>query len=113
MVSKITNLLYHCRLTDVCTGYKLFRANSLKSIKTEKNGFEFDVEVTVKLLKNGRKIIEVPISYKPRLFSQGNKISFMDGLKDIMLLTRYRFSRTNPALIKNSRPLSKIKARYS
>lgn len=113
LLSKLTNLFYHGRLTDVCTGYKLFRANVLKSIKTENNGFEFDVEITVKLLQSGKKIVEVPISYNPRSFSLGKKTSFIDGLKDIMLLTRYRFRQDEAVLMENSRPLSKIKARDS
>lgn len=112
LLSKLTNLLYKSNLTDICTGYKLFWKRTLSLLTIERDDFSFDVEITVKLLKSGRKIVEVPISYNPRKFSQGKKISFIDGLKDIMLLTRYKFGRES-ALMENSRPLSKIKAKYS
>lgn len=80
-LTSITNLLYSSRLTDLYTGYKLFETKLLRSLKLESKGFEFEAEVTTKILKKGIKIVEVPISYCPRTFAEGKKI----GLKDAII----------------------------
>ncbi len=92
LISVVTNLLYQTKLTDVETGYKVFAAPLLKSIKLEQDGFAFEVEVTAKILKRGIKIIELPITYAPRQFSEGKKINWADGVEALWLLIKYRFS---------------------
>ena len=91
LISMVTSLLYHTELTDVETGYKVFDASVLKPLKLEQNDFAFEVEVTAKLLRQGVKIIERPISYAPRQFYQGKKINWTDGVKALWLLVKYRF----------------------
>lgn len=87
----LTNLLFGSRLTDINTGYKLFRTDFLKSLNLKSNGFEFCEEVTCKILKRGGLIKEVPISYRPRTFKEGKKISFKDGLIGIWTIIKNRF----------------------
>lgn len=90
-LSKLTNFLYGTNITDESTGYKVFRTKILKSLNLKCNGFEFCPEVTAKLLRHGYKIKEVPISYHPRGFDEGKKIGWVDGVKAVFTLLKYRF----------------------
>ena len=80
VLTKLINILYDARLTDVYTGYKLFRTSPLKHLDLSSSGFEIEAELTLKALKNGYQIIEVPIDYFPRSFAQGKKIGIWDWL---------------------------------
>ena len=91
LLSKLANLLYGLSITDESTGYKVFETQALKSLRLKHDGFDFCSEVTAKLAKAGHKIYEVPISYKPRGFSEGKKIRSKDGLIAIWTLLKYRF----------------------
>jgi len=86
----VGNLLYGTRLTDLYTCYKVFRSEVIKPLNLQCKGFEFCPEVTAKISKNGYNILEVPISYKPRAFSQGKKIRWYDGFIGLWTLIRYR-----------------------
>ncbi len=92
-LSWLTTLLYGARITDVSTGYKAFLASRLKSLGLRCRGFEFCPEVTAKLLRRGVRILEVPISYTPRTFTEGKKIRWHDGFRAIWVLFRHRLSR--------------------
>ena len=85
-----TNILYGSRLTDMATAYKLVRADIMKSLNLRCVGFEFDPEITSKLLRLGHAIMEVPISYQPRSTAEGKKISWRDGVKFLYYITKYR-----------------------
>lgn len=84
------NRLYHTHLTDAFTGYKLFRTNILKQITSIHSDFAFNVDITTKILKHGIAIHEVPISYTPRSFSEGKKISPWIGVKDVFIIVKNR-----------------------
>lgn len=84
-------LLYFYKITDEPTGYKVFKADLLKSIKINANRFDWEPEITAKILKRGIKIYEVPISYTPRSFEEGKKIGWKDGFQAIWTLIKYRF----------------------
>lgn len=86
----VTNTLYRTKLTDMNTCYKVFDAQVIKSVPLNCRGFEFCPEVTAKVAKRGYPIVEVPISYEPRSFSQGKKIRWHDGLVGLWTLIRYR-----------------------
>ncbi|MDT8286140.1 MAG: glycosyltransferase family 2 protein [Elusimicrobiales bacterium] len=88
----LTNLLYGARMTDVLTCYKVFRLEAVKGMEFECRGFDFDTELTVKLLKRGVKITEVPISYSPRTYGDGKKINWKDGFKSVYAVAKNRFS---------------------
>lgn len=83
LLTRLMNLLFRSRLTDINTGYKLFRTDILKSLNLQSRGFEFCEEVTAKLLKQKYVIKETPISYAPRTFKEGKKITSWDGLVGI------------------------------
>ncbi|MDP3764137.1 MAG: glycosyltransferase family 2 protein [bacterium] len=87
----LVNLFFGTKLTDVYTCYKLFPVEVIKKINITSTGFELEMELTVKTLKMGYKIKEVPIHYYPRKFNEGKKIRARDGLKGIWTLLKYRF----------------------
>jgi len=89
LITWTTNFLYGSNLTDEPTCYKCFNAKLFKSIKIDSHGFEWEPEITAKIIKKGIKIKEVPISYFPR--KKGKKIKYRDGLKAIWTLIKYRF----------------------
>src|SRR5207247_11273093 len=76
----LTNVLFMSRLTDMETGYKVFRREVLTRIRLRCVGFDFEPELTAKLLLSGYRIEEVPISYMPRRVDEGKKIRWVDRL---------------------------------
>lgn len=78
------NVLCRSRLTDVTTGHKAFRRSVFDGVDLSAEGFEIEIEITVKLLKRGLRIKEIPIKYVPRTFAQGKKINWRDGIKSII-----------------------------
>ncbi len=88
----ITNLLYNVSMTDVLTCHKVFKKSVLENIKLKCNGFDFDTEIVLKILKKGIKIREIPIKYSPRTLGEGKKIRWKDGFISIWTLIKYRFS---------------------
>ena len=85
------NWLYGRRLTDLTTGYKAFRLETLRSIPLSCRGFEFCPEVTAKLARRGVPIVEVPISYRPRSMEEGKKIRWRDGVRAVGTLMSLRW----------------------
>lgn len=91
LLSLMSNVLYGFNITDEPTCYKLFKADIIKSIKINGDGFEWEPEVTAKLGKKGIDIHEVPIDYYSRTIKEGKKIKWIDGVKAIWTLIKYRF----------------------
>ena len=87
----ISNFLNNQKLTDAHTCYKVFKSELFKKINLEEKGFSFCPEVTTKVSLMNEKIIEIPISYKGRTYSEGKKINFMDGIIALKTLIKYRF----------------------
>ncbi len=87
----ITNILYNTTLTDMETCYKAFRADVIKPIRIRSNRFDFEPEITAKVLKQKVRLFEAPISYCGRDFHEGKKITWRDGLTAIWTLLKYRF----------------------
>ena len=90
LLTWLTNLLYFSALTDMETGYKVFRREVLQRIRLRAVGFDFEPELTAKLLLAGYRIVEVPISYNPRRRDEGKKIRWVDGLDAAYVLIKYR-----------------------
>ena len=90
-LSLVTALLYGSSITDMETGYKVFKSEVIKGLNLTADRFEFEPEVTAKILKKGFKIYEVPISYHGREYSEGKKITWHDGLTAVKVLFKYRF----------------------
>lgn len=92
-LSFLTKILYQRSITDMETCYKAFRAKVLKEIKLKSERFEFEPEITCKLLKAGYRIKEIPITYRSRSYKEGKKIGVKDGLIAIYVLARLRFTQ--------------------
>lgn len=88
----LTNLLYGTKITDMETGYKLFKRKIIKGINLKARRFDFEPEITAKVLKKGIKIYELPINFTGRKFDEGKKITWKDGLAAAYYLLKYRFS---------------------
>jgi glycosyltransferase involved in cell wall biosynthesis len=91
MLTLITNVLYNSILSDMETCYKVFRADVIKNLQIKSNRFNFEPEITAKILKRKHKLYEMPISYYGRDFSEGKKITWRDGFAAIWALVKYRF----------------------
>ena len=92
VLTLVTNILYNTTLSDMETCYKMFRSEIVKAIPLRSYRFEFEVEITAKLLKRGHKIYEVPISYAGRESYEGKKITWRDGMSALWNLFKYRVS---------------------
>jgi dolichol-phosphate mannosyltransferase len=87
-----TALLYGRWITDTLTAYKLYPARAMQRMEIKTKGFETDHEITAKLIRQGLKIVEVPIEYMPRSVEEGKKIKPVDGLIAVWTLLKYRFA---------------------
>lgn len=93
LITTLSNMLTDLNLSDMETGYKVFRADILKKIKIESNRFGFEPEITAKIAQLGCRIYEVPISYKGRDYSEGKKIGWKDGLAAIYWILKFNLFR--------------------
>jgi glycosyltransferase involved in cell wall biosynthesis len=91
MLTILTNILYNNILTDMETGYKAFRTEIIQGVKIKSNRFDFEPEITAKVLKKGYRIYEVPIYYAGRDYAEGKKITWRDGFSAMWALLRFRF----------------------
>ncbi len=92
-VTLVTNILFNTNITDMETGYKVFRKEVIHGISIQAKRFDFEPEITAKILKKGYQIYEVPISYFGRKISEGKKLTWRDGIIAFMTLIRFRFGK--------------------
>jgi glycosyltransferase involved in cell wall biosynthesis len=92
-LSLLTNLLYQSTLSDMETCYKLFDAKAIEGLTVVSNRFDFEPEITAKVLRRGHRIYEVPISYAGREPDEGKKITWRDGFSALVALVRFRFTK--------------------
>jgi len=86
----LVNILHNTSITDIETGYKVFRREILSKLNLRSNRFEIEVEITSKVLRNKFTLYEVPITYFGRPYTEGKKIKWRDGLLSIWAIIRYR-----------------------
>ncbi|KXK12670.1 MAG: putative glycosyltransferase [Chloroflexi bacterium OLB14] len=91
LLTLMTNILYDTILTDMETGYKVFRKEVIQGMTIRANSFNFEPEFTAKILKRKYRIFEVPITFNPRDYSQGKKIKLHDAFEAVWALLKYRF----------------------
>jgi len=85
------NVLYNCYISDLETCFKMVRTAILRSLDLRADGFDIEAEVTAKLLRDGHRPYEVPISYKARTRAQGKKIAWQDGVIALWVIAKVRF----------------------
>jgi glycosyltransferase involved in cell wall biosynthesis len=93
LLSLVTNVLYRTTLSDMETCYKLFDAQVIEGLTLVSNRFDFEPEITAKVLRRGHRIYEVPISYAGREHDEGKKITWRDGISALVALVKFRFTR--------------------
>ena len=94
LLTWLTNVLFRARLTDMETAYKVFRREALVGVRLRCVGFDFEPELTAKLLRAGRTIVEVPVRYNPRRVDEGKKIRWTDGVDAVYALLKCRLARS-------------------
>jgi glycosyltransferase involved in cell wall biosynthesis len=92
-LSLLTNVLFNTTISDMETGYKAFRADVLRSLDLQEDGFGIEPEITAKACKRKLRIYELPIAYYGRTYAEGKKITWRDGLKAIRVLIAVRVRR--------------------
>ncbi len=88
----LTNILYGAEITDMETCYKAFKRELIQSITIKSNRFDFEPEITAKIMKRKARLKEVPISYFGRGHDEGKKINWKDGIHAILTLIKFRFT---------------------
>lgn len=88
----VTNVLYNTMLSDMETCYKVMRAEVLRSMTLEADGFGIEPELTAKIFKRHYRVYEVPITYDGRGYEEGKKITWRDGFVALWVLVKYRFT---------------------
>ena len=91
LLTFMTNILYNTILSDMETGYKVFRKHVVEGMTIHAKRFDFEPEFTAKILKRKYRIFEVPISFNPRDYSEGKKIKLKDAFEAVWTLFKYRF----------------------
>ncbi len=89
LLTLISNMFTNLNLTDMETGYKVFKRDVIQSIKLEQNRFGFEPEVTVKISRMKLRIYEVGISYSGRTYEEGKKIGWKDGVHALWCILKY------------------------
>ena len=93
LLTVLTNVLFGGDLTDMETCYKMVRTDVMRSLDIRASRFDFEPEVTAKLLERGYKIKEVPVSYRGRGYDEGKKITWRDGVEALVTILKLKFSR--------------------
>ncbi len=93
LLTLLSNMLSDLNLTDMETGYKLFRREVIQSIELEESRFGFEPEITAKIAKGHWRIYEMGISYSGRTYEEGKKISWQDGFRAIWCVLKYNLRR--------------------
>ena len=91
-LTMLTNVLFGGHLTDMETAYKVMRKGALEGLRLRSVGFDIEPELTARLLRAGRRIVEVPISYNPRTSDEGKKMRWIDGVDAVYSLLKCRFT---------------------
>lgn len=86
-----SNIFTNLNMTDMETGYKVFKSRVIKSIDIKEKSFGVEPEITIKLAKKNFVFFEVPISYAGRTYEQGKKITFLDAIKAAYCIFKYGF----------------------
>lgn len=92
ILTLLSNMMSDLNLTDMETGYKVFKKEVVGAIRLQSNRFGFEPEFTIKAARRGFRFYEVPISYDGRSYAQGKKITWRDGLTALWTIVQSRFS---------------------
>jgi glycosyltransferase involved in cell wall biosynthesis len=106
VLTLISNMFTNLNLTDMETGYKVFRREVIQAIKLEQNRFGFEPEVTVKIARMKLRIYEVGISYSGRTYEEGKKIGWKDGVQALWCIVKYSLKSRKASYRSEWRPIA-------
>jgi glycosyltransferase involved in cell wall biosynthesis len=89
LLTTLSNMATNVNLTDMETGFKVFRRDILSQLSIEEDRFGFEAEITAKVARLGARIYEVPVSYHGRTYAEGKKVRWVDGLSALRCILRY------------------------
>ena len=89
-LSRLFSITYKNKITDVATCLKVFKTNLINEVILTENGFAIEIELLAKCIKKSSKYFEVPITYNGRTYKEGKKIKFIDGIRYIFAIFKYR-----------------------
>ena len=90
LLSLLTNVLFNTTISDMETGYKVFRADILRSLDLHQDGFGIEPEITAEICKRRCRIYEMPVAYYGRTYAEGKKITWKDGVHAVRVLVGAR-----------------------
>lgn len=93
LITLMSNMLTNLNLTDIETGYKMFRREVIQAIDIEEARFGFEPEITAKIAHMGVRVYEVSVSYHGRTYAEGKKIDWKDGIRALYCIVKYNFFR--------------------
>jgi len=93
LLTTLSNMATNINLSDMETGYKVFRREIIQGILIEENRFGFEPEIVAKVCRLNVRIYEVPISYYGRTYAEGKKIGWRDGFSALRCIIKYNFLR--------------------
>lgn len=96
-LSLVCGMLFNTTLTDMETGYKVFRADVLRTLYLTRDDFGIEPEITGEICRRGLRVYEVPIAYYGRTYAEGKKITWRDGLRALQVLVVTRLRPLRPA----------------
>lgn len=91
-INFVANILYNTTLSDLETCYKLLPTQLFRELDIKAHGFDLEPEITCKILRRGIRIFEVPITYVGRDFSEGKKITWVDGIEAVWVILKIRLT---------------------
>jgi len=89
----LVNVTADATLTDMETGFKMFRSDVFKKLSIQSYKFDFEVEVAIKLFRHGYRVYEIPITYTGRSYAEGKKITWKDGVHAFSAIAKWSFYR--------------------
>lgn len=110
LLTLISNMFTNLNLTDMETGYKVFKRDVIQSIKLEQNRFGFEPEVTVKIARMKLRIYEVGISYSGRTYEEGKKIGWKDGVQALWCIFKYSIKSPHTSYKRPEEPATEAAA---
>lgn len=93
LIIALTNALYGVAFTDYEACFKVFRRDTVAALHIEARGFAYDNELVCRLLRRRARVLEIPVSYRPRSYAEGKKITARDGLVMLWTIVRWRVAR--------------------
>jgi glycosyltransferase involved in cell wall biosynthesis len=92
-LSLLTGVLFNTTISDMETGYKVFRSDVLRSLRLTQDDFAIEPEITGEICRRNLRIYEMPISYYGRTYAEGKNITWRDGFKAVFVLFKVRLRR--------------------